>query len=131
MTSVTNILAVFIGSGLGGVCRYLAGKAVQSHFVGITVFPWGTLAVNVAGCFLIGLLYGVFDRLAPAGFVSPQLRLLLTVGFCGGFTTFSTFINENYILFQSGNLLMLLGYVALSIITGFILLFTGYALAQI
>lgn len=129
MTSVANILAVFIGSGLGGVCRYLASKAIQAHCAG--VFPWGTLAVNVAGCFLIGLLYGVFDRLGPADFISPQLRLLLTVGFCGGFTTFSTFINENYILFQSGNLLMLLGYVALSIITGFILLFTGYALAQI
>lgn len=131
MTSMADILAVFFGSGLGGVCRYLAGRAIQSHLAATAVFPWGTLAVNVAGCFMIGLLYGVFDRVAPAAFIPPQLRLLLTVGFCGGFTTFSTFINENYILFQSGNLPMLLGYVALSFIAGFILLYAGYSLAQI
>ena len=132
--SWASVIAVFIGSGLGGVCRYLAGKAIQAH-VGTTLFPWGTFAVNISGCFLIGLLYGLFDRYAEqhAGnlILTTQLRLLLTVGFCGGFTTFSTFINENYLLFHSSNLLLLAGYVALSVAVGFILLYAGYALSNI
>lgn len=127
----TGILAVFVGSGLGGVCRYVAGRAVQSCLPAGTVFPWGTFAVNIVGCFLIGLLYGLFDRYAPSGFLSQHLRLLLTVGFCGGFTTFSTFINENYILFQSSDILLLLAYVAASVIAGFILLYAGYAVSQL
>lgn len=58
-------------------------------------FPVGTLAVNLAGCLLIGILYGLFDRGTAA---SPELRLFLAVGLCGGFTTFSTFINENFLI---------------------------------
>lgn len=126
-----NVLMVFLGSGLGGVCRYVLSRAVQSHVTTAQVFPWGTFAVNVLGCFLIGLLYGIFDRYTSPGWLTPQLRLLLTVGFCGGFTTFSTFINENYILFQSSNLLLLLVYVAASVIIGFISLYLGYVLSQI
>ncbi len=121
-----NILMVFLGSGLGGVCRFVAGKAVQSHVSATSMFPWGTFAVNVTGCMLIGLFYGLFDRYAPVSEHAAQLRLLLTVGFCGGFTTFSTFINENYLLFQSSSFPMCLGYVALSIVVGFILLYLGY-----
>lgn len=126
-----NLLAIFIGSGLGGVCRYLLTKAVQSHAAAATVFPWGTLAVNVAGCLLIGLFYGLFDRFCPDGLMSQPLRLLLTVGFCGGFTTFSTFINENFILFQSSGFHILPGYIALSLIIGFAMLYLGYAIARI
>lgn len=126
-----SVLAVFLGSGLGGVCRYLIGKAIQGHLAGSALFPWGTFVVNVAGCLLIGLLYGIFNRYEGSGLLTPNIRLLLTVGFCGGFTTFSTFINENYILFQSTNLPMLLAYVAISITTGFLLLYAGYALTRL
>lgn len=125
-----SILMVFLGSGLGGVCRFVAGKAVQSHVSETSMFPWGTFAVNVTGCLLIGLFYGLFNRYAPASEHAAQLRLLLTVGFCGGFTTFSTFVNENYLLFQSSNFLMVLGYVALSIVAGFALLYFGYILVR-
>lgn len=128
---MNEIIAVFVGSGLGGVCRFLMSKAVQGHLAAATLFPWGTFAVNVLGCLLIGLIYGIIDRHAGAGFLTPQLRLLLTVGFCGGFTTFSTFINENYLLFQSSNLPVLLGYVAASVVVGFLLLYAGYALSNI
>lgn len=126
-----DILAVFLGSGLGGVCRYVVSRAVQTGVAAGAVFPWGTLTVNVLGCLIIGLLYGLFDRPSVAAFLSPQIKLLLTVGFCGGFTTFSTFVNENYILFQSSNHLMLLGYVVASVLVGFILLYAGYALTRL
>ena len=142
-----NILMVFAGSGLGGVFRYVLGDAVQVWMRGNELprwlagnataeridatFPWGTLAVNLIGCFLIGLFYGLFDRYAPAASpAAAHLRLLLTVGFCGGFTTLSTFINENYLLFQSSNLPMVLLYLALSILLGFLLLYAGYALLR-
>lgn len=128
---IQNLIAIFVGSGLGGVCRYLAGKAVQSHFSATSLFPWGTFAVNVTGCLLIGLFYGLFDRYASDSLLSQQFRLLLTVGFCGGFTTFSTFINENYLLFQSSNLPIVIGYVALSVVVGFLLLYIGYSLTRI
>lgn len=133
--NLTNIAVVFLGSGLGGVCRYIISRAVQSG-ASASLFPWGTFVVNVAGCFLIGLFYGLFDRFVPAGsdgvgLMSPQLRLLLTVGFCGGFTTFSTFINENHLLFQSSNLPLVIAYMALSLIVGLLLLYAGYFLSRL
>lgn len=128
---MSEVIAVFLGSGLGGVCRYLLSRYVQIHVASTVVFPWGTFGVNVLGCLFIGLIYGIFDRYAVSGFLTPQLRLLLTVGFCGGFTTFSTFINENYLLFQSSNFPVLLAYVAASVVIGFIMLYAGYAITQL
>lgn len=124
-----NLLAVFIGSGLGGACRYIAGNAVQRLAPASSLFPWGTLAVNVAGCLLIGLLYGLADR---GTLLNPQLRLLATTGFCGGFTTFSTFINENALLFgrSSDGLLTAVAYLCASIVLGFIALYAGHALTR-
>ena len=77
-----NILAVFVGSGLGGVCRYLVNKITFTNVQSPAGFPWGTFAVNIAGCFLIGLFSGLFSRYDSSSLVSPQIRLLLTVGFC-------------------------------------------------
>ncbi len=124
---ILPFLAVFVGSGLGGVCRYALSRAVQSWFPAATAFPWGTFAVNVLGCFLIGLFYGLADR---GALMSPQLRLLLTVGFCGGFTTFSTFINENSLLFGQSRFLLVVLYMLLSIAVGFALLYAGYRLVR-
>ncbi|HOP14600.1 MAG TPA: fluoride efflux transporter CrcB, partial [Lentimicrobium sp.] len=95
-------ILLFIGSGsfLGGIARYLLSKSIQQTV--ITSFPLGTFWVNITGCFLIGLIYGLSDRGTP---ISNELRLFLAVGFCGGFTTFSTFSHENLALLRDGSFL--------------------------
>ena len=91
-----TLLCVGAGSFVGGIARYGLTRWVSAG--SFTHLPLGTMIVNVAGCLFIGLLYGWFER---ADVLSPEWRLFLTVGFCGGFTTFSTFVHENYILFLS------------------------------
>lgn len=84
-----TIIMVGMGSCLGGIVRYLASRFIQEHV--ICSFPLGTWVVNILGCFAIGLFYGLFEQ---AHLMNSNLKLFLTVGFCGGFTTFSTFMNE-------------------------------------
>ncbi len=117
-----NILLVAIGSAVGGALRYAVSLLMRWSGIG---FPWGTFAVNLAGCLLIGCLAGVFSR-----YTSQPLNLLLTVGLCGGFTTFSTFSRESLTLLQSGQWWTLAAYVLLSIILGIALTAIGYALAK-
>ena len=82
---------------------------------------FGTLVVNVVGCLLIGLIYGASDRWG----ISGDMRLLLTVGFCGGFTTFSTFMNESLSLMRADNLLSLALYASLSVGLGLVAVWAG------
>jgi CrcB protein len=106
-------LIIFAGSGVGGVLRYF----IQKFFIdaGFIVFPVGTFIVNIAGCFLIGL----FEALAAKNnIISSEWRIALTTGLCGGFTTFSTFANENINLLRNGDYLNFSTYLALSIILG-------------
>lgn len=98
------------GSALGGVSRYLLGGWMQQ--LTDTTFPIGTLAVNVAGSFLLGLL---IRYTADTTAVSPEVRGMLTIGFCGGFTTFSTFSLETVSLMESGDLKRAVWYAALSL----------------
>ncbi len=117
-----TILYIGAGSALGGVMRYLAGRWIQ-NIAGAALFPWGTFAVNIIGCFLIGLIYGVLDR----GFnLSPEMKIFLTVGFCGGFTTFSTFVHENYLLFQSSSFPIVILYAGASFTVGLLLAYAGH-----
>lgn len=117
-----TILYIGAGSALGGVMRYLAGRWMQ-NIAGAPLFPWGTFAVNIIGCFLIGLIYGVLDR----GFnLSPEMKMFLTVGFCGGFTTFSTFVHENYLLFQSSSFPIVILYAGASFTVGLLLAYAGH-----
>ena len=110
-----NILLVALGGALGSVCRYLISK------LSLGTFPWGTLTVNILGSLLIGLLTGLMLR----GSVSPEMKLLLVTGFCGGFTTFSTFANENLALLQSGKIGMFIAYALASFVLGVAACFAG------
>lgn len=126
MDSLINILVVFLGSGTGGAARYIVGRLVKSH-IWQSTFPWETLTVNIVGCFIIGLLYGLST---DSQWMSDRVKLLLTVGFCGGFTTFSTFANENYLLLNTSNLLTFAAYTATSIIVGIAAVAIGYNLTR-
>lgn len=118
-----NILIVGAGSFFGGALRYIVSLLVK--YTG--GFPWATFTVNLLGCLLIGVLWGIFSRCANA---SQQFVLFLSVGFCGGFTTFSTFSKESLQLIQFGNWLYFSLYVAGSILLGLLLVAVGYQIAK-
>lgn len=121
-----NILLVALGGAAGSVARYLLSKAIQD--TAATAFPWGTMAVNVAGCLLIGLLYGL--AAGDGTRLGADLKLMLTVGCCGGFTTFSTFANESLTLAKSGDALLSAAYIGSSVALGIIAVMAGAQLAK-
>ena len=102
-------LLIALGGGAGSLLRYLVGGAVQR--MSDSGFPVGTMVVNVSGCFIIGVLVRQFLNMQ----LSPELRALLIVGFCGGFTTFSTFSAETLGLIEGGEYGRAAGYVVLSV----------------
>ena len=124
MELLKTILTVGAGSFLGGAGRYLVSLAMKSVSKG---FPWSTLAVNLVGCFLIGLLWGVFSKNGTEG---SNWALFLTVGLCGGFTTFSTFSKEALVMLQGGNIWGFAGYVAMSVVAGIAMVAFGYFLVR-
>jgi CrcB protein len=102
-------LLIALGGAVGSLLRYLVGQAVQR--TSASGFPIGTMFVNVSGCFLIGVLVRQFMNMQ----LTPELRALLIVGFCGGFTTFSTFSAETIGLIEGGEYGRASGYVILSV----------------
>lgn len=114
------LLIIGAGGFLGSVSRYLLSRYVQQAV--LSPFPYGTFWVNIAGCFLIGLFYGLSER---SGLMSDDLRLFLTVGFCGGFTTFSTFANENLTFLRDGAFLYFAAYTSLSVFLGLAAVYFG------
>ena len=120
-----SLLIVGLGSFCGGALRYYISTLMKSACS--QGFPWGTMSVNLVGCLLIGLLLGIFSR---CGVQSNSWSLLLTVGLCGGFTTFSTFANESLQMLQIGNTLNLIIYILASVIVGIALVALGYWLVK-
>ena len=115
-----DLLLVGLGSGLGGMCRYLVSQLLVTTQNG---FPWGTFTVNIVGSLLIGLLWGLSSRFPS---LSPVLTLLFMVGFCGGFTTFSTFSREGLTLLQTQNYTLFLLYTLGSVVLGILAVMVGY-----
>ena len=108
-----QVTAVFVGGGIGATLRYFLGGAVY-RFMG-SDFPYGTLLINVMGCFFIGFLMSLFDERFV---VHPTMRSFLTIGILGGFTTFSTFSFETMALLREGNYLRGTANVVYTILNG-------------
>ncbi len=113
------------GSFLGGVCRYLAAQLIQDKF--LSAFPYGTLGVNLLGCFAIGLVFGWSERAS----LPVEWRLFLATGFCGGFTTFSALSNETLGLLRDGQFWSASVYVIASIVLGLVATLAGISLFKI
>lgn len=123
---MTRILIVGIGGFLGSVLRYLLGGWVQEA-AGSRLFPFGTLAVNAAGCLVIGLVGG----LAGGGtYFRPEFRLFLLIGVLGGFTTFCTFGYETAAFLMDGQLVSALANIAAQLVIGLGAVFLGFRLAR-
>lgn len=117
-----TVFIIFAGSGLGGVLRYLVQKAFVD--MGYTAFPAGTFVVNILGCFLIGFFGALAEK---NNLLTAEWRLALTTGFCGGFTTFSTFANENMALLRNGDYFYFGLYIILSVVLGIAAVIVGNA----
>lgn len=117
-------LIVLAGAGLGGLARYVLGTAIMSRYTGR--FPVGTLAVNVSGCFLIGVLMTLLtERYQP----HPYWRLFLVIGVLGGYTTFSSFEYETFQASRDGAHWIALGNILASVLAGYFAVWLGTTLA--
>ena len=120
-----HVLLVAIGGAVGSVCRYLVGVVALRLFG--PAFPWGTLIVNLAGSFAIGVLTELLARRFNA---SLELRVLLVTGFLGGFTTFSSFSLDTIVLYERGAFALAAAYVLASVILSLGATFAGMAVIR-
>ena len=120
-----ELIAVFLGGGAGSVLRYAIQMLLHERIHPYT-FPWATLTVNLAGCFLIGLFYAWSARFS----FPPEVRLLLTTGLCGGFTTFSTFGNDCLQMVRQGYFAPFLLYACVSVGLGIAAVWAGSAVGK-
>ncbi|HEX6333289.1 MAG TPA: fluoride efflux transporter CrcB [Flavisolibacter sp.] len=114
---LTNFLLIGAGGAAGSILRYICQRNLNMSF------PYGTLLVNLAGCLLIGLLWGLFTR-----HIDEPKRLLLVTGFCGGFTTFSTFTYEGVQMMMENRWILFIVYTLVSVAGGLAATYLGYKL---
>lgn len=123
---LTKFVLVMMGGGLGSLSRYWI-TLLSVKLFGIR-FPWGTLIVNLTGCFLIGLSFAIAER---SSLMNPTVRLFFVTGFLGGLTTFSTFGYESFSAFYLGNQWMAIANVLFNNVAGLFLVFMGFRLGSI
>lgn len=120
-----ELLYIFLGGGLGSVFRYLLHLLINGKGP-VLGFPWSTFTINITGSLLIGIFYALSTRFN----LSNETRLFLTVGLCGGFTTFSTFSSESLFLFKEGLYGTLTAYILSSIVLGILAVLAGVYLTN-
>ena len=119
------LLLIGAGGAIGSICRYLMTICVSKHMT--IAFPMGTFLVNISGCFVIGLLFGLATRYA---WLDADWRLFLITGICGGYTTFSSFSYESIQLIRQGDYAYFFTYVLGSVILGLLATVGGLALVK-
>jgi len=115
-----TLMIAGVGGFIGTILRFLVSRYFQENT--FSLFPWGTLSVNISGSLLIGIFYGLSER---GNFLSPDVRIFLTVGICGGYTTFSTLANDSLMLLQEKEWLKLSLYTTLSFFLGLVAVYLG------
>lgn len=120
-----QILLVGLGGGLGSVLRFLTSVLMNKY--NTSLFPLATFSVNILGCFLIGLFLGFFGQNIQE---NQSLKLLFITGFCGGYTTFSAFASENFILLQNQNYWTAISYTIASILVGLLAVWIGFVISK-
>lgn len=125
--SIASLLAVGAGGFLGAISRYLLSISVDEYFKP-EQFPLGIFIVNILGCFLIGLIAGIFEL---KGWMNVELRLFIFVGFLGGFTTFSTFVNDSFLLGKEGEVMAALLNLGGQVFLGILFVWVGYSLIKL
>jgi fluoride exporter len=123
---MNQLILVFVGGGLGSVTRFVLGKAIQTQF--LRTFPFGTLGVNVFASLVLGFFIGMMDA---KSITNPNYKYLIAIGFCGGFSTFSTFSNDTLQLIQSNRISEAFLNIFLNVVLCILATFWGITLAKI
>ena len=123
---IKSILIAGMGGFIGTALRFIVSRYVQLTYA--SSFPWGTFIVNIAGSLLIGIFFGISEK---GQFMTPEWRLFLTVGLCGGFTTFSSFTNDAFMLLGNREIFRFAAYAGLSIFFGILAVILGRTIIKV
>ena len=123
---MNQLILIFVGGGLGSITRFVLGKSIQEQ--SLRTFPFGTLGVNMLASLILGLLVGMFESKT---LINPNYKTFMAIGFCGGFSTFSTFSNDTLQLIQNNRLSDALLNVLLNVVLCILATFGGLTLAKI